>query len=604
VKNNLLFHAEEAAEMKTWAKIDEKDSLVSDRMIRLQVYACLYANHIYRSVKICFNRILYKESQSLSPKRTSESNSESEKSDPNDDEWDWKGFSRLSWIVVIYERFGNTYMCYALIRALFQAGFIPNEIFPYIGVHFEKPIHCYLPGRLILIDDQYMNLIADILTASLHLMWRTVQHCNKKQILTACVFLLFSSKDLEKHSKMMTTRRKKMEKWSRRNQENAKIERFMTEILCLRFPISSSGKFIYITRPNRTRESNIGLRRVVATSMIMATIMFITGAVLVVTSFIIRSLYDRTFLIGYPGCDEKLNELKEKGLIDDYSINWSWWRTKMVLIDFIENFILWFDTAVSASGGLALSVILIYDLVVYWRHLHAHVLFLRQKLVENHEMRLASSFLIRSFPDSDVGCQNCLPIYTKSVHVFGSSCFGRKCSLIHQLNVDDSHRKSQAAADWSSDPIQLLKHQFHDLIREIKRVDIFISDTISLTLGIWLSILCSYVHVVQYLRLETNAGRNLILIVPMLVITLNYGLILILHRQCAKTYPILCSIMALDPSLQDKKSLLSVLEFFTDRRTSFRLFRQTPFLPSTYLTMVGWSFSCFFIISSISRRPY
>jgi len=372
----------------------------------------------------------------------------------------------------------------------------------------------------------------------------------------------------------------------------------MTEMLCLRFPVSPDGDFIYIRRPNRTRESNAKLRRILAMTVllmgvVMLSLLFVLGLV-----WFYLELLDKTFLIGYSGCDEKLNELSEKGMIDDYSINWSWWRTKAVLADLIENLIIWGDSSIAVFSGLQLSVVLNYDLVLYWRHLHARVLSLKQRLEMDQETDHPRLFSRRS-TGSRRQCY--LSNDLTGLQIYRGSDF--EASLRDQSYEASNNENPQPTNRYVHDPIQLLKHQFHDFIREIKRVDSFISDTISLTLAIWLFIFSSYVHAFQYLKLEKTAGRSLVVIAPLFLITFNCILVLVTHRYCSKTYPVLCSVMALNQSPRDKKSLMSVLNYFNDRRTCYTLFRQSPFLPSTYLSIMGWSFSCFFIISSMTRHP-
>jgi len=324
--------------------------------------------------------------------------------------------------------------------------------------------------------------------------------------------------------------------------------------------------------------------------MIIATATIFLVFLVFALAFTIIKLFDKTFLIGYPGCDDKLNELSEKGLIDDYSINWSWWRTKIIFIDFIENLIIWLETGLAAFSGLQLTVVLNYDLVVYWSHLHGRLLWLKEKFATIHEQ--SYFFIGRSHSDD---------------HVYRSSPLGNLSSnqiyrQAYLKGASPSRGQSRFRIDCSDDSIPLLKHQLHDFFREIKRADSFISDTITLTLIIWLAIFCSYVYIVQYLNYDTNLGRRMIIIVPMIVLTLNYSVILALHRYCCKSYPVLCSIMALTPSLEDKKSVMAMLTYFNERRTCYRLFGQGPFLPSTYLSIVGWSFSCFFIIVSLAHH--
>jgi len=574
------------------------DLMVSDRMIKLQVYTFLCGSHIFQPLSRGFNQMFHRESSSVMNEKIDETESEVKRRNSSGDEWDWKEIRHPYRIMAIYEPFTSMYMCYSLTKAIIKLELIGSEMYKIIGLDTRKPIHCFLLGRLVVTDDRYMSILATIWAITMHLLWRVTQNCKERQLHSASIFLLCTTKDLRKHSKLMAQSQKEDGEPNRCRHE-AKIERFMNDMLCLRFPVpvhdDVSGqdgymKTVYVTKPNRTLESNVRLRKLIATNMFISIVLFVICALILCPIWIIKELFDKSFILGYPGCDEKLEELSKKGLINDYSINWTLWRTKAVLADLVENSILWADSGISVFCGLQVSILLNYDLVVYWRFLHERTLLLRRKFEANQDFTSVCSDCGDSLT-KDTGCQGCFRRNTTTI------------AMHRRANDKRRYPDRQSRTDLSDDPIGLLKHQFCDFFREIRRVDSFMSDTISLALSVWLSIFSIYVYVVQSIDLKSGPGRNMLLMGPLSVIALNYTLILILHRQCSKTYPVLCSIMAINQSPRDKKALMLVLDYFIDRSTCFRLFRQTPFLPSTYLAMVGWSFSCFFIITSLNRHP-
>jgi hypothetical protein len=77
--------------------------------------------------------------------------------------------------------------------------------------------------------------------------------------------------------------------------------------------------------------------------------------------------------------------------------------------------------------------------------------------------------------------------------------------------------------------------------------------------------------------------------------------ILSTHRRCLKAYPLLCSLMALDQS-SHKKQFTEILDYYAKRKTCFTLYRLYPLTTTTHLTIIGYTFSCFFIVSSMNNR--
>lgn len=198
--------------------------------------------------------------------------------------------------------------------------------------------------------------------------------------------------------------------------------------------------------------------------------------------------------------------------------------------------------------------------------------------------------------------------------------------------------------------------QMHDFVREIEKFDLYLSDNLTFALCIWVGIFTSYVYIsphdgllfqapmssvayrnqsniyehfgaavaagsertLQKSKQQHQAGQlqsmmtnqhdvganawvSLTTLGPPLVQLMSVLLALLtLHRCCCKTYPIMCTIAAYYQS-QNKCSFVPILALFNERRTCYTLFRLNPFLPTTLLSLIGWSFSCFFIIRGIVK---
>lgn len=67
------------------------------------------------------------------------------------------------------------------------------------------------------------------------------------------------------------------------------------------------------------------------------------------------------------------------------------------------------------------------------------------------------------------------------------------------------------------------------------------------------------------------------------------------------TYPNICSLMAWDYS-RHKHNFIEILDYFNRKRTCYTIYRNYPVTTTFYLTIIGYSFSFFFILGSIDRR--
>jgi len=142
-----------------------------------------------------------------------------------------------------------------------------------------------------------------------------------------------------------------------------------------------------------------------------------------------------------------------------------------------------------------------------------------------------------------------------------------------------------------------LHAQIFDFFTQVERVDVAASDILTSAVAFWLG---TFTALSFYLMLnqdvELTPSLRFLQIAGFFMISTLTRALLTLHRTCTKSYVILCSLMAYDQTTR-KLDYIKLMAFFSGdrRRTSFTLFRTILFTPNTYVTMIGWSISCYFI---------
>lgn len=143
--------------------------------------------------------------------------------------------------------------------------------------------------------------------------------------------------------------------------------------------------------------------------------------------------------------------------------------------------------------------------------------------------------------------------------------------------------------------IEELQFEMMDFFHEVERVDLLVSDVLTFAYLIWLAC-CTFAgyKFVVYNRTNVPPLMYLVLCAGFIILALTSFFLLKLRRSCLRSYMVLSSLMANDRTLK-KRHLVKLLDFFTQlNRTTYTLC-QRPYRPTTFVNIVGWSFSCFFI---------
>ena len=149
--------------------------------------------------------------------------------------------------------------------------------------------------------------------------------------------------------------------------------------------------------------------------------------------------------------------------------------------------------------------------------------------------------------------------------------------------------------------IETLQSAMFDFFLQVERADLSMSDIITEALFVWL---CSFLVSCVYTMLGgyiPSSLRSLQLNIFVLL-TLMCRILVKLHLLCTgRAYTSLCSLMALDQT-KLKANYPKLLDFYLSprNRTTFTLIQRVPIVPTTYLAILGWSISCFFMFQGLT----
>lgn len=546
-----------------------------------------------------------------------------------DDEccWNWQGLPEIHWTLVVWDYFSNLFYVYIIVRNL-GSDFIEAKILEPLGLMPDVPLRCYLTGRYCLFNYELVDEILCVAVAMMHLIWRMYQKMHKQEM-TIEYILFFTEQDLLRYYRKHSIDCNNHFQCQLRD---SVVVRFFKEIMSYRVLDEANQNHSYRLRPNRGQEASARLRLWFSVGniiLIILTIMIATPLI----PFISLKRLSRDYYAEYmPKCNVQLYWVSIENLPH---IDINWYRLYIYSFDFMENLIIWAEFLLAFAVAMQLITFLQIDLMVYWKSVHEDVIRLYTFLRDYQEATMVKKF------DSH-GRFFMIPMIE-----FKSTSFTmrRTSSLInnndirkYKLNTKDDITLRSAALrnieqlnqlDRLDQTMHELQFKMHDFFRQIKRADCFISDVLSLIMFVWFSVSVVYIYTSMTGGLQINAfgflighsgesqhhnhnhhhhqqqdnlGNSpyflLLIFVPMIAITIIGWSLLTLHQHCMLTYRYLCPLLAMYQSGK-KRSFLAVLDYFRDRRTCYTLFRLNPFLPTTYMSFIGWTFSCFFILRSL-----
>lgn len=427
----------------------------------------------------------------------------------------------------------------------------------------DRPLHCYLLGRYIL-DENVADMTAFVF-ASAHLAWRLAQALLKPYKIGAFYFLILSSHDLELiYSKLGDgqSANQCLELTLRESDELSRRDQFVLDTFCYRS--IEPTRIVFRLRANRTRAAHRELRRLLARLTLVCTLLVAPTACLITLAFLLLGLTDRRYTGAYPNCEPHLQRLRDSGQLGAWSMSFTWHKFYSLVGDIFENVSIWLESGLVTTVGPAAAYLLNYDLTMHWRGI-------KQKL----EALRASAARVRWEPLA-----------------------GPPAAVLERATIIGRSN------DQHSQQIKQLISEINDYFQQISVADKSITHYLSGVLFGGLALCCTYTYFTRVRCIDRlPPGLTAVLIWLLVAIAVSCHGSLMVHRFCWRSYPAICSLMAHD-HLKREHNFGTILEFYATRRTCFKLLNQFPFMPTTFLTIVGWGFSCFCIISSmLDRRP-
>lgn len=344
-------------------------------------------------------------------------------------------------------------------------------------------------------------------------------------------------------------------------------------------------------KPNRTRLALGKLCKHAARCTIIATsimiVLIFSGGLYVLATI----LSDLHYVNTYPGCRRDLDELHAAGNLKASDMTLGAHRLISGLADCLENSLIWLDSGFSITFVPLLAYLLNYDILLYRAHLELklkHLLALT---------RLCNSVKLQ------------LIYQTKSLTFSASLHTGNNNNCQQQVNAirnkSSKQARQQVSATWSwkllnelHDELALgyceLQYEMYDFFKEVGRVDLLVSDILTASILIWFMAIAF----VDYNFLVRNNTRvpyfiQFIIFVGFAEVATSSFFLLALRRGCLRNYTLLCSIMAENQS-REKRRFIKLLEYFTQQlhRTTYSLLQSHPYQPTTFISIIGWCFSC------------
>jgi hypothetical protein len=501
-------------------------------------------------------------------------------------DWQWRDFPRMPSILIWYRRATTIYFIYVIIKYM-----TPSLVEMLVdALQLSKPAHCYALGQFMIYESVREHCA--VCFATFHLTWRLLTSTNPQPLaITTIYFLILDDRDIklyyqlleahaccdtdydDKVTKLTTTSapsssgsiRLTSHHLSRRTtccinaSPNARLQ-MMHDVMSFRIDRESGP--VYRLRPNRTAAACRNLRDYLINVMLVGTAVFAIIALTITLIFSIEGTSDQSYLKRYPNCDPYLEQLKRDGQLDlnHFSLHLTRQQFFAFFFDTTENVFLWLDSGLVLYSCVVCTLLLNYDLNIYWKHI-------------NGQIELLLEFVRSAKAEEGWFC----------VELGGGQ---------QQRTTNSNYERL----------VYELQMKMRDFIKHLKRSDQLIGDVLTTIINVWFTLFAYFI----YSTIVSNArslpvALNITLAGVFMVTTLLCAVTISVHRNCMKSYGKICSLMTLDNS-HHKQHFTEILDFFIRRRTCYTIYRGYEMTATTYLTLIGYSFSCFFILGSVDKR--
>jgi hypothetical protein len=461
---------------------------------------------------------------------------------------EWRNFPSAPRLFVIFRTYTTIWLSYIIVKFI-----LINHMEQSISKYFklELPLHCYLVGRYIL--DQKLAELTGLIFAVAHLSWRFAQIFVKRYQFSVCYFMLFKEHDLNSIYSVMQSRQSSIEISISEINNLSPTESLLINTMCYRIRLPT--KVILRLRVNRTRDAHLELRRLISFLTLIVASIVLPGTLVLTVVFNIFITDDRRYISVYPKCDPYVQERIAK-LDDRWSCTITGHHVYAFIGDHLENIALWLEGGLVTTTATAFVYLLNYDLVIHWNGIKRKINLL-----------------------CDIARQRSLHAkYTMTLTYSRTMC------------------KSN---DFQSQQIRLLMAEINDFFDQMNKASKSLSVFLNGMLISCLVLCCVYTYFTRIKKIH-QLPPDVVVVLSFLAICLliaSYGFLMV-HRCCVKSYSTICSLMAYD-LVKNECNYGAIIDYFAGKRSCFRIMDQHPFLATTFLTLIGWSFSCFCIISGM-----
>lgn len=516
-----------------------------------------------------------------------------------------------------YTKFSNCLMVYAVLRIIFR-----DQLIELLDLSLGKLLNlrgnCMLLGRIVF-HPAISELSAMIFPLN-NLIWRANNALSNRQLkLTMVDFLFYSDEKMQFFYRLLEEEQKldySGIKWrtsirlstsvngcrgarsppsgKATTQANVQVgsprsialeEQFMRYAMC--YQVKYGKRTCFRLRPNRTPRAHSQLLDQAAKSFIIITVLLILFVMIITAIFTLLLLSDRRYVCVYPGCSRELDELVARNELPSMSITFTGHHLVSSIVDGLEGIVIWGDCIFAMLYGPTFCYLLNYDLLLYWSSLQTKLESLLDRVHDKNLLRADwSEELIDESSDE-------LSTYVVKFHMMERQYHDP------YLKIESYNKRSEQE---DSDPrlkVELFEFQFemYDFFQEVGRVDVLISDVLTLSIYIWLSscVMVGSNFVTADKGASIPALVRFVLISGFTVFITASHFLLTLRRRCLVTYRTLNSLLAGHQG-NEKRHLLKLMDFFTSiNRTTYTLAHHIPYQPTTFITILGYTASCLLI---------
>lgn len=594
--------------------------LKKPKAITWQMLFYIYLARIYSPIKknyeIVYSNYFMNEQDEHLRKVTSEFKTDDQLINRKTKNWDWNGFPHIWPVFMRWDAFET----YLFIYSFFKYS-VSNQLAGVLSLfRLNLPPHCYFIGYFFF--HEVVEKQTALLFSIYHLLWRaSLRRLVKRHYYTLVLFMVQSQHDIEQFyetldqvnnnsnsDQIIACKQGKANKQSglslnQRAQDHQldSHELFLADIFC--YKVFDRSKVVYKLRPNRTMRSRSKMIDLISRStFLFGVLILLVGAFVQIIIFMVCA-EDRTYHTrSYPECSPtsaKTHQYRESASEHSYNISGGY-RVMTLVFDQIVNIIIWGDSGLALTFVLMLAHLMNYDLIIYWCSLHEKIETTFRKVKNNYANRNQ-----RPYEQSLVGSHN---------WEHKKNSFETSCSRLQTLGVrSHSHRRTSLATRKNicvsielEDSIYELQSEIYDFFHQVRSANMFISSIVSAAIIIWLTMFATYSYIhINYKIQHQDASVPIVIIIMQAVVFLGVSLLsfslLSLHRRCIKSYQTICSLMAYDQS-KHKGAFSNILDFYTSGSKSYyTFFHQYPFTATAYISLIGWSLSCYFIFDNLIR---